>query len=165
MEGGNRSVAGPPLIGCISIIITVRLPLPIWLRLLPFDWLRRHSNAIYKPPQGCFFFRSFFPPSATSVFFLVSLPGPNKHPCVCVCVCVSCPESAPTVCQHIEGWEQVEDLIETESERRCIYLTFEGERKSFSFTSKTGLSTKVAPQHLIRFSRKKETDWLFYFLR
>lgn len=82
--GGKRSVAGPALIGCISIIIAVRPPLPIWLSLLPCDWLRRHSSAIYKLPQRCFF--SFFPPTfATSVFFF-SLPGPNKRHCVCVCV-------------------------------------------------------------------------------
>lgn len=124
-------MAGPALIGCISIIIAVRPPLPIWLRLLPFDWLRRHSSAIYKLPQGCFFLS--FP------LLLLQFFSFHCQALTSVNVCVFHVLSLLQQCANTKGLRAVEDLIETKKERRYIYVTFEGERQSFSFTSETGL--------------------------
>lgn len=97
--GGKRSVAGPALIGCISIIIAVRPPLPIWLRLLPFDWLRRHSSAIYKLPQGCFFLS--FPLLLLQFFSFHCQALTSVNVCVCFMSWVSS-NSVPIQ----RGWEQ-----------------------------------------------------------
>lgn len=129
---GGGSMAGPPLIGCISIMISLRPPLPIWLCLPAVDWLRRHSSAIYKSPPGCFFF-PFWSPFATSVFFFFfSLPRLYN---LSVCVCVTCLDSAPTVCQH-KGAERSGRFDRNQERESYSYDIFEGERKAVSFRSK-----------------------------
>lgn len=129
--GGRGSVAGPPLIGCISIMISLRPPLPIWLCLPAVDWLRRHSSAIYKSPPGCFFF-SFWSHFATSVFFFSFLCLGFT---ICLCVCVTCLDSAPRVCQH-KGAERSGRFDRNQERESYSYNIFEGERKAVSFRSK-----------------------------
>lgn len=132
VEWGVRGVVGtgmtgPPLIGCISIIISLRPPLPIWLHLLPFDWLHQHSSAIYKSPPGCFF--SFLSPFATLVFFSLS-----RSPCLGFTVCV-CEFHDLTRLQrrtNTKGLSTKEDWIKT---KRGSY-SCEGDGKAFRFRCK-----------------------------